>query len=92
MSTSYYSRVTWDDEEREYPLDQPVTTFGRSTDNVVILDDTQISRHHAKIEWITQTPHITDLGSSNGVFVNGAQISPDVPFQRDNCTGPSLDF
>jgi hypothetical protein len=49
-------------------------TIGRSRDCDVVLDDTGISRHHAQIRpgrdgWIVE-----DLGSTNGVLLNGAVV------------------
>ena len=38
-----------------------------------------MSRHHARIELTENKVFITDLGSSNGTFVNGAAIEPESP-------------
>ncbi len=80
MSASYFLKVTSGSEVKEYPLDQPVTSIGRSTDNRIMLDDTQASRRHAEVEWAEGKPRITDLGSSNGTLVNGVRIKANVPY------------
>ena len=71
----------------EYPLTQPVTTIGRSADNDLVLDDTKVSRRHARLEIIEGVLYITDLESSNGTTVNGSEITPGTPFslsENDN--------
>jgi hypothetical protein len=79
MSRLYYLKVTRGGEVKEYPLDQPVATIGRSPDNSIRLDDAQVSRRHAEIECAEGKRRITDLGSRNGTVVNGAKIGPNVP-------------
>ena len=49
--------------------------LGRDNDNDVILDDPGTSRRHAHIEYRDMAYVITDLGSANGVFVNGRRVS-----------------
>ena len=49
-------------------------TIGRSRDNMMVLDNPQVSRYHAVIERLGTRQRITDLKSSNGVFVNGNKI------------------
>jgi len=49
-------------------------TIGRSRDNMMVLDHPQVSRYHAIIERLGTRQRITDLKSSNGVFVNGKRI------------------
>ncbi len=64
---------------REYVLSGRPVSLGRAADNAVVLDDASVSRHHARIEWQEGQPHLTDLGSANGTFVNNAAVAPDVP-------------
>jgi pSer/pThr/pTyr-binding forkhead associated (FHA) protein len=58
-----------------YPLVGPVTVVGRGDEADVVLDDPGISRRHAEIRVTTDGPHLaatlTDLGSTNGTFVDG---------------------
>lgn len=50
-------------------------TLGRHPDNSGCVDDQGISRYHAKITRTDNTLYaVEDLNSSNGTFVNGAQV------------------
>ncbi len=61
-------------------LQQGETTVGRSHENVIALDqDNQVSRQHAVIYWDGRQCTVTDLGSSNGTFVNGQRLAPHTP-------------
>jgi predicted component of type VI protein secretion system len=65
--------VTLDD--RRYVLDSARATIGRSRDADCVLRDPNVSRHHAELrrsasgDWT-----IADLGSTNGVKVNGRRV------------------
>ncbi len=59
---------------REYRLSGATTRIGRFTDNDVVLDDTDVSRHHAVIADTGTGFLITDLRSTNGVEVEGKRI------------------
>jgi hypothetical protein len=58
-----------------YPLVGPVTVVGRGDEADIVLDDPGISRRHAEFRVTTDGPHlvatVTDLGSTNGTFVDG---------------------
>lgn len=47
---------------------------GRSQDAGLVLDDNEASRHHARIEPSGDGALVTDLGSTNGTFVNEQPI------------------
>ncbi|HEX9139763.1 MAG TPA: FHA domain-containing protein [Steroidobacteraceae bacterium] len=51
------------------------TTVGRSPDNSLQLDADFISRHHAVLLETADGTVLEDLNSTNGVYVNGEQIS-----------------
>lgn len=57
-------------------------TIGRARDNVLVLDHPQVSRYHAIIERLGMRQRITDLKSSNGVFVNGKQVEKQAWLQE----------
>jgi serine phosphatase RsbU (regulator of sigma subunit)/pSer/pThr/pTyr-binding forkhead associated (FHA) protein len=66
---------------RRYPLDAPCLV-GRGPYNHVVLDDTRISRQHAKISPESGGHVVYDLNSANGTFVN------DLPVKRQKL-GPN---
>lgn len=59
---------------REYRLDGTTTRIGRLPDNDIVLDDNDVSRHHAVIADTGTGFVITDLRSTNGVEVRGELI------------------
>src|SRR6478752_1674629 len=56
---------------RQFSLLAKQTTIGRASTNDVVLDAMQVSRHHALVT-------LGDLGSRNGVFVNGVKVRSQV--------------
>ena len=62
-------------DDRRYVLDGPRATIGRSKDADCVLRDPNVSRRHAELrrspggDWT-----IADLGSTNGIKVNGRRV------------------
>ena len=52
--------------------------IGRISDSDIVVDDPNVSRHHARITRETETYLITDLGSMNGTTINGTTITSHV--------------
>jgi pSer/pThr/pTyr-binding forkhead associated (FHA) protein len=50
-------------------------TIGRKASSDLVLQDPLVSRTHARIIIGAQSAAIEDLGSANGVFVNGSRLS-----------------
>lgn len=59
---------------RVHPLQATATRIGRLSDNDIVLDDANVSRHHAVIIDTGTSFVITDLRSANGVNVHGERI------------------
>ncbi|MBI3965883.1 MAG: FHA domain-containing protein, partial [Chloroflexi bacterium] len=49
-------------------------SIGRRADNMIVLSDREVSRHHARVEIRGGVVVLTDVGSTNGTFVNGLRI------------------
>jgi ABC-type multidrug transport system ATPase subunit/pSer/pThr/pTyr-binding forkhead associated (FHA) protein len=49
--------------------------IGRAPDNDIRLDGLQISNHHARLSNMQGNVFVEDVGSTNGVYVNGARIT-----------------
>jgi hypothetical protein len=62
-------------DDRRYVLDGPTATLGRSKDCECVLADPNVSRRHAELR---RNPRgdwgIADLGSTNGVKINGRRV------------------
>jgi hypothetical protein len=56
------------------PLTDEVTTIGSVAGNTVVLADPAVSRKHAGIRKIESNYELADLGSTNGVYVNGHKV------------------
>ena len=62
-------------EGQIFALDRAETSIGRGRDAYVDIDDAGISRRHARIVRLAGPRYILeDLGSANGVFVNGRKV------------------
>jgi hypothetical protein len=57
------------------PLESTLLTVGRGLNNDVILEDARVSRHHAELRYKTRRFWVSDLGSTNGTFVNGERVT-----------------
>ncbi len=77
------ARLRWrgpaGDVERE--LDAPVLRIGRGTENEIVVDESAVSRVHARLESEAGTWRIVDVGSTNGTVVGdtGDPIAPNTP-------------
>lgn len=55
-------------------LDRTIMGVGRHPDSEIFLDDVTVSRCHAQIRWLDNKYWIVDIGSLNGIAVNGVQV------------------
>ncbi|HFQ93001.1 MAG TPA: FHA domain-containing protein [Anaerolineae bacterium] len=66
------------DAGREVSLEQSISSIGRSAANDIVLNDPEVSRHHARILRQGSVYSIEDLGSTNGTFVNNQRLTSPV--------------
>jgi hypothetical protein len=60
--------------EQALPVGEGEIVIGRGSDCDVVLDESLISRRHARLVVTSESVRIEDLLSSNGVYVNGIRI------------------
>ncbi len=56
-------------------LDQPITLFGRDDDCDVPLDSKRVSRKHCVVAIVESGLLVRDLGSTNGITINGERAT-----------------
>jgi hypothetical protein len=56
-------------------LEREITTIGSVAGNTVLLADTGVSKRHVGIRRVGATYELADLGSTNGVYVNGERVA-----------------
>jgi hypothetical protein len=59
---------------QRHPLDKRSVVLGRSRDCDIRIEDPNVSRHHAEVRQEGATYWIVDLGSTNGLEVNGRRV------------------
>jgi hypothetical protein len=74
------------------PLETTLLTIGRGLDNDIVLEDTRVSRHHAQLRYKTRRFWVTDLGSTNGTFINGERVSEAVINNGDSLSLGGLEL
>jgi pSer/pThr/pTyr-binding forkhead associated (FHA) protein len=62
-------------KRQEFTLSKASVGIGRSPVNDIVLNDPSASRRHARLERSAQGCEVIDLGSANGVTVNGVKIA-----------------
>ena len=77
-------RLTWNTSSRLIDLRQLPVVLGRSPQASFCVDDSRVSRSHARVDWYGGTFQLTDL-SYNGTYVrfNDGEI---VSLRRGSCT------
>ena len=60
---------------RIYLRTEGTLIVGRTEDNDLAIDHPQVSRHHARFERVAARWTVTDLGSTNGTYVNGQRVA-----------------
>jgi pSer/pThr/pTyr-binding forkhead associated (FHA) protein len=64
---------------RRHPIKAPVVNIGRGDYNDVVIADPSVSTMHAKLQRREAIWILTDLGSTNGTYVEGERLTGEVP-------------
>jgi ABC-type multidrug transport system ATPase subunit len=64
---------------QRYPLDVPIVTVGRATNNDVVINHPTVSGKHLSLGMTSGGLTVTDLNSTNGTQLNGQRIPPNTP-------------
>ncbi len=78
-------RLVWLDQSRIYAGTSLPLILGRSPQATYIIDDTRVSRSHARIVWHGGTFQLTDL-SYNGTYVRFDHDPEIIGLRRGSCT------
>ena len=57
-----------------FPVTQPRVVMGRGVNCDIQMQDSEVSRRHAMLEIKGDTATVSDLGSTNGTFVDGVRV------------------
>ena len=63
---------------RDIELNRPVVTIGREAGNDIRIEHPTVSTRHAQVSKVSGGFELSDLGSTNGTFVNGRKITRQV--------------
>ena len=78
-------RLIWLDVDRRFAGPELPAVLGRSPQATYCIDDTRVSRSHARVEWHGGTFQVSDL-SYNGTYVRFAGRDDVVALRRGSCT------
>ena len=78
-------RLVWQDMVRVYAAEHLPITLGRSPQATFRLEDSKISRSHARIDWTGGSFQLTDL-SYNGTYVRFGSSDEVISLRRGSCT------
>lgn len=56
-------------------LDKSDMTLGRDLSNDFVINDVEVSRKHLRLLQVGESYRVEDLGSTNGTFINGLQLT-----------------
>jgi serine phosphatase RsbU (regulator of sigma subunit) len=54
-------------------------TLGRTSPADIVLNDSEVSRSHCRVVVLNDTMLVTDLGSTNGTFLDGVRVAEPAP-------------
>ena len=67
------------DAGRNFTIGAAPVMVGRQAQCDIHIEDTWMSRRHARLAWTGTSYIVEDLGSTNGTFVNENRLEKDLP-------------
>jgi DNA-binding response OmpR family regulator len=74
MSTTETIPFFTDPTGREHPLSGEATIIGRAVESDIVVTSRRVSREHARVQRQGRRVVLTDLGSTNGTFLNDQRV------------------
>ncbi|NOK60364.1 MAG: Adenylate cyclase [Chloroflexi bacterium AL-W] len=74
------------------PLESTLLSVGRGLNNDIILEDTRVSRNHAQLQYRARRFWLTDLGSTNGTYVNTEPVQEQAIQEGDTISLGGLEL
>lgn len=71
----------------QYDLNRDTVTIGRDITNDIVINDPEVSRHHARIVRTASGIELEDLRSTNGTFINHHRITGPHPLANGDTVG-----
>lgn len=72
------------EHQLEYLIGDVERSMGRDPGNDLVVDDDEMSAHHARISFREQSFWVEDLESRNGTFVNGSRIGESTRLRNED--------
>src|SRR4051812_16215397 len=66
---------------KRYVLEEDEFTIGRDVKNNIVVDKDNVSRRHAKIVMRQGQFFVSDLGSTNGTYLNDEEVLEEKPLR-----------
>jgi 3',5'-cyclic-nucleotide phosphodiesterase len=73
--------VSGPEKGRSIPFEADTVVLGRSPETDIQMKDKSVSRRHLRIKRRGGQYFITDTGSKNGTYIDGARIAPDKEYE-----------
>jgi pSer/pThr/pTyr-binding forkhead associated (FHA) protein len=74
----YRLLATYGYEEQVFPVSESETSLGSASENTIVLRATGVSRRHALVRRRPEGVEVLDLGSKNGLLVEGRRVKRTV--------------
>ena len=84
--------MSGDVKGKSFPIDRDEITLGRSSDNVIPLNNATVSSHHAAVRREGDNYVLRDLGSTNGTRVNSREVKETILRPKDLVQVGSVEF